>query len=95
MTNCPTCGQLVPPKNPFAPQAPVKARIYEFIAKHPEGVDREQVRAYVYADDPEGGPESFSIISTHVFLMNRVLVPLGCKVHSTMGHGAVYTLRAL
>jgi hypothetical protein len=92
--NCPTCGQLLPPANPFHPRAPVKARIYEYIAKHPEGVSREQVRSAVY-DDAEGGPESDSIVSAHVLQMNRVLASSRCKIHSTMGHGAVYTLRAI
>jgi hypothetical protein len=94
--NCPTCGQLLPPANPFAPKSPIKARIYEFIAKHPEGATRDQVASYAYADDPDGGATSLSIVSVHIMQMNKQkLRSLGCVINSTMGHGAVYRLVAL
>ena len=77
--------------------APIKARIYEFIAAHPEGVTRTEVVDFVYAGDRNGGPAWANTISIHIGQMNKALSREGfrCRIISTMGHGALYTLRAL
>ena len=93
---CCCCGQVLPPKNPFAPKMPVKARIYDFVSKHPEGVTRDQIGDYAYAERHDGGPDALWVISVHVKQMNdKTLKPMGCMIKSTMGHGAVYRLLAL
>lgn len=91
---CCCCGQLLPPRIKFS--GPVKQRIYEFVAKHPEGVSRYQIMEAVYADDPDGGPESHSTVGVHIMQMNRqVLYRLGLMIRSPSGRGAEYKLRAV
>ena len=90
---CESCGQIIPPKLLFEHQ-PVKKRIYDFIAKHPEGVSRDQILDAVYADDPDGGPTP-QAVSVHIFLMRRVLNPLGLTITSPRGRGASFRLIAM
>jgi|HubBroStandDraft_3_1064219.scaffolds.fasta_scaffold332353_2 hypothetical protein len=88
---CPTCRQLIPPDNPFATRS-VKSRIYAYVCKHPEGVTGDQIRAHVYADDPDGGAESISIINVHVHQMNKVLGAQGIKIWSGQGRWSNYKM---
>lgn len=89
---CCCCGQVLPPSNPFLPSRPVKARIYDFVSRHPEGVTRDQIADFAYADDPEGGADSRTV-TVHIKVMNdATLKPMGCKIVSTRGHGAIYRL---
>jgi hypothetical protein len=88
---CPSCGQIIAPQNPFDGQ-PVKARIYDFIAKRSGGVTTEELMEHIYADDPDGGPDSPKAIAVHISRMNDVLIPLGLRIASSLGRGAVYRL---
>jgi hypothetical protein len=91
---CEKCGQIIPPANPFLPQRPRKALIYDFISAHPEGVTRAQVAAFVWKDDRGGGPDrALDIISMHIAQMNVTLPTKGLYISSTKGHGAVYRLK--
>ena len=90
---CQHCGQIIPPKSTIFDNALVKKRIYSFIAKHPEGVTRDQVFERVYADDRDGGPDYPNVISVHIASMNRMLKPLGVRIHSTGGHWTRYTIQ--
>ena len=81
---CECCGQLIPPENPFEGQ-PVKARIYDFIAKRP-GCSRDEIADHVYADDPSGGAFN-ATISVHVHWMNLKLAKVGLRIHSKSWHG--------
>jgi hypothetical protein len=83
---CPQCGQVIPPKKLF-PHQPVKRRIYEYVARHPEGVSRRQIIDAVYANDPDGGPISESIISCHLFSMRPTLHAAGVNITSPRGRG--------
>ena len=91
---CECCGQIIPPQNPFV-TSPIKARIYAFITKHPEGVTRDQIADHVYADDPNGGPEWTSTISVHIHWMNIKLSKLGLKIASPRGRSSNFRLRKL
>lgn len=90
---CPTC------QRPFAPEVdvggPKRQKIYDYIAKHPEGVTREQVMTAVYADDPDGGPEHFATISGHVLNINKFFRAkhLPYKINGRRGPGSIFLLK--
>lgn len=89
---CKHCGQPIPPQR-WVGDGTKANRIYEFIAKHPEGVSRAEVADYVYADHHDGGPEhSLTCISTAINQMNRSLAKSGLQIKSSRGHGARYRL---
>ena len=91
LKTCPCCGQLIPPKLLF-PRAPVSQRLYDIVAKHPEGVRREQIADYVYGEDPNGGPDSPAAIRALIWRMNITLRAHKLKIRSSMGRGSVYRL---
>jgi len=91
---CECCGQVIPPENPFEGR-PVKARIYAFVSRHPEGVSREQIMDNVYADDRNGGPEWLTTISVHIHWINRKLAKLGLRISSPRGRRGCYKLHSL
>lgn len=91
---CEQCGQLVPPAGPRS-LSPTQRRIYDFVARHPEGVTSEQIKGAVYGGDPDGGPESGNIVSVHISKMRPALAEVGVTIRSTRGPGATYRLVAL
>jgi DNA-binding response OmpR family regulator len=91
---CAHCGQVIPPKHLFDRQ-PIKRRIYEFVAAHPEGVTRQQIIDSVYADDIDGGPEFANVVSVHVKAMRPILEREGLTITCARGPGATYRLREL
>jgi hypothetical protein len=96
LKRCDTCGQFIPPKNPFLPGRPVKAAIYDYISAHPEGSTRAEVAGFVYKDHPDGGPENaLTVISISIGIMNGTLEKLGLRIVNTLGRGATYHLREL
>jgi hypothetical protein len=95
VAKCCCCGQILPPKIKFT--GPVKQRIYDYVVRHHEGVNRFQIMEAVYADDPDGGPESHSTIGVHIMQMNnQVLRQHGFIIRSAPGRNASgYRLIAL
>jgi DNA-binding response OmpR family regulator len=91
LAHCSHCGQVIPPKDLFRDQ-PVKARIYEFIATHPQGVTRRQIMVAVWADDPDGGPLFANVVSVHVRDMRPILEREGLTISCAKGAGATYRL---
>lgn len=94
---CPCCQQIIPPTRMFEGK-PVKQRIYDFIAKHPEGVTRDQILGSVWADDINGGPEFGNIVSVHVEKMRPVLKQHGLTITAALcgrGGGGLYRLVGL
>jgi hypothetical protein len=57
---CPTCGQPVVSSALILP--PTKARILELV-RHRPGIGAETLRALIWADDPNGGPEDHKVIA--------------------------------
>jgi len=91
---CPCCRQIIPPKGLFRDQ-PVKARIYEFIATHPQGVTRRQIMDAVWANDPNGGPEFENVVSVHIKHMRPALEREGVTISCARGPGATYRVKKL
>jgi DNA-binding response OmpR family regulator len=84
---CSCCGQIIPPKVTL-PR--VKQRIYDYIARHPEGVSREQIIDAVYGHDPRGGPTTLNVVSVHVKKMRPMLKLHGVTITSPRGPGSTY-----
>lgn len=89
---CPCCQQIIPPELIFE-NAPVKQRIYDFIASHQHGVTRNQIFEHVYPGE-DGGPESLSVVSVHLGEMRDLLSQRGLEIRSSFGPGAKYKLKA-
>ena len=92
--HCPCCGQILPPAIALPG---IKQRIYDYVARHPEGVTRQQVADYAYAERTDGGPlTSNSCISVHINQINKKwLASLGLRIRGRGGPGSTFTLRAL
>lgn len=95
MKRCECCGQIIPPTVTALDNMRVKKRIYDCIAKNPQGIGRDEIMDKVYGDDPDGGPEFVNVISVHVLRINKLLKAEGVKIHSTRGPHATYRLVAL
>lgn len=89
--SCPTCGRPYPPM--LAVSGPVRQRIVDIIARHPDGITRQDLMGLVYADDPNGGPEHPRIITVLINRANRQLAGQGYVIKPTwLGRGARYRL---
>jgi hypothetical protein len=65
----------------------VKRRIFEAIDRRP-GITADELMSVVYADDPNGGPDSRKCIHVHVAQLNRRLAREGMTIrgHVTDGY---------
>ena len=94
MICCPHCRQMFAvTADDIGIQGRVERRYYEVIARRPHGITSEELTNIVYAEDPNGGPTSFSIVKATVFRLNQKLKPLGLKIASTKGRGARFKLQ--
>lgn len=88
---CPTCGRPYPPA--LTVRGPVRQRLVDIIAAHPDGLSSWELLDKVYADDPAGGPDHPNIINVHVWNVNRQLREQGYEIRPTwLGPGARYRL---
>ena len=100
---CDKCGQPLPRDYLFVGSAVVQLKgkrriLYDAVVKAgTRGVGKERLMDLLYGDDPNGGPESASILSSTIRHVNNVLASTGKRIRSTgMGQGEhVYVLRDL
>lgn len=92
MKCCPTCGRAFPPKIDVGGKK--RQMIFDYIARHPEGVTVHQIMDYVYAEDPNGGPKSTNIVSVQAKHINHYLEKSGepYRIRGRGGPGSVYKL---
>jgi DNA-binding response OmpR family regulator len=90
--SCPLCGQILVPQDLALP--PIKARILHAVQRRP-GITAEDLRALVWADDPNGGPENRKAIHVHVHQLNKRLASFGFVVRAPFGAGAGYRIRSV
>jgi DNA-binding winged helix-turn-helix (wHTH) protein len=89
---CPTC------KRPFPPEIVVRGErrqaLLNFLLNHPDGVRRDEIIDYVYADDSDGGPTNLSIVSVMVSNLNDILKRNNedFRIRGTGGPGSQYTI---
>lgn len=94
MKCCPTCGRE------FAPEidvgGTVRQRVFDTIARHTArgGIGRRELVDAIYADDPNGGPDTDKCVTVHVYHINQLFKKRGLslRIRSTGGIGAVYRL---
>ena len=78
---CEACGQpLAPASGLGLPR--IKARILNTVRRHP-GIDAETLRALVWFEDANGGPEDRKVLHVHIHQLNRQLAPHGLAVAAT------------
>ena len=86
---CPACGQVIAPTGLHLPR--VKMQIYEAVRRRP-GITPAALRDVVWGLDPNGGPESRTILHTHISQLNILLRPHGIEVRSA---GGGYSIRSV
>ena len=90
MKCCPHCGREYPPR--FRINGPVRSRMVEIIANHPNGIGRGDIMSLLYADEPGGGPTNLGIVSVLKQCANKDLADQGYRIVSTLGRGALFRL---
>ena len=89
---CPQCQRPLPPALPV--HGPVRQRIVDLIASRSDaGITRHELLDLVYANDPNGGPDTENVISVLVKKANNDLAPLGYCITATGGPGSRYHLQ--
>jgi hypothetical protein len=82
---CPTCGhpmRLEIPASDISSLLPkYQRRLYEvLLSAGSAGLDSASIYARIYADDPNGGPQSFSAIGANARQLNVKLARIGLGV---------------
>jgi hypothetical protein len=90
---CPTCGRAFPPIIEVGGKR--RQTMFDYVARHPEGVTVWQILETVWADDPNGGPELHNIVSVMAKQINTKLAELGasCRIRASGGPGSLYRLQ--
>lgn len=68
----------------------MKHAIYEYVRKHP-GCNVRQIQDNIYADDPDGGPDT-NTINVLMSQMKPTLIANGLRFDTRSGPGATYRL---
>lgn len=95
LVKCPCCGSMTPitPEVIRARLPGVKRRIYDIVRKrHPSGISAKILTELVYADDPEGGPESTNCVHVHVGHINKIISDYGWQIKARRGASDGYKL---
>jgi hypothetical protein len=79
----------------LAVTGPVRRRLVEVIANHPDGITRGELMNLVYAEDVNGGPDCAGTISVLVYFANKQLESQGWRIMSERGPGAKYHLERI
>lgn len=69
--------------------SPIRGRIFDKLWRcWPSGhmVSLEELMTWVYADDPDGGPESVNVISVQLNHMRKFLAPFGLSIRGRHGY---------
>jgi DNA-binding response OmpR family regulator len=81
---CPGCGR--PLSSDDLDLTRTQHRIYDIIVRRP-GIDTEQLRGLVWAEDPNGGPENSKTIHVHISKLNKRLARYGVRVRGSISDG--------
>jgi hypothetical protein len=89
---CPTCGRAFPPVIEVGGKR--RQAMFDYVARHPEGVTVWQILEAVWSDDPNGGPELRNIVSVMAMQINIKLEKLGFsgRIRGSGGPGSLYRL---
>jgi len=82
---CDACGQPVLMRSELPPLSPIKQRILETVKRRP-GITAQQLRDWVWVDDPNGGPlTGTKNLHVHIDQLNALLRPLDLCVRNKGG----------
>jgi hypothetical protein len=89
---CPVCSRPYPPR--LKVNGPVRQRVVEIVADHPDGIPIRELCNLVYSDDPNGGPLTAQrSINVIVHRANAQLAAQGYQIRARWrGRGSVYEL---
>jgi hypothetical protein len=90
---CPYCGQALLPELRVTGRE--RRRLVEILARRPEGMTRRELADWLYADDPNGGPENTLAVCQLVHQARLQLCEQGYTIISDRGPGAHYRLAKL
>lgn len=89
MTECACCGQTLPPRvcDPELKLSPTQQRILDRVVRAGQfGIVSTDLLEYLYADDPNGGPETgLQCLSSHIVHLNKKLAKKGKRVRAPVG----------
>lgn len=95
--SCCCCGQPLPPaRHPFTRGR--CRQVYDFVARHPQGVRIEEIFEHIWGNDPDGGPEGWrSLLHTTIGDVNDKLRALDLIVTRDVRgrHDTPYNLRRI
>jgi hypothetical protein len=81
---CPHCGAPMPSDEVAATLAPVQRRLYEIVRDSGTvGINGREVLSRLYADDPDGGPDTFQVLSSTARNTNEKLAQFGLKLKAS------------
>jgi hypothetical protein len=90
---CASCGHPVFSDAIAARLCGKQRRLYEVVqAAGARGLTASQIMNEIYADDPNGGPESSNIVSVMVRIVNLHLEHFGLAIRGQRGPGGFYRL---
>lgn len=93
MKVCECCGHPVEAAGLERFLTRMQRKLYKVVAASGgPGIDRDSLVERMYADDPDGGAVSLTIIPTMLFKMRPVLNRHGVDISVKRGPGAVYRL---
>ena len=88
MSECPCCGQTLPPELPFGLKlAPQQQRLVERVRKAGRyGILSDVLFDFLYSDDPDGGPASGKVcLHTRIWQVNCKLREVGKVIRASRG----------
>lgn len=72
---------------------PKQRKLYEIVRSAGQlGITCRDLMNRLYADDPDGGPDSQNVVQVHTSFANKRLKAFGFAIRGRGGHGSVYRL---
>lgn len=93
ITRCPCCGQEIDDPIGFVPKVrmgPMQERLVQILRRAPDGMSVVDLADLLYANrNYAPDPHIVTVMAWHI---NRKINPIGLRIRSTKGPGAVYFL---
>jgi hypothetical protein len=95
-TVCKCCGHPLPESNAALGLTRGQQRLFQFVEKAGRaGITRHDLMDRMYANDPNGGPDSLNVLNVQKTNMNRRLLKHGLKITTSRGHYSMWRLEKI